>query len=380
MSDTKWIVSRPIQIIQLLTPEMRWECTRRNPLYLMFWNAAQQVDGLSPEQKCLVHDAVKLILLQIGVTDTPRSPALRADELDAEEIESIWRDGAIAPMPIRGLVNFLVGHTLADDTKKTIVDLLLRSLDLSPDDPQANFDLITAVNNTANPQFDLYLPNLAVTINPHAPQRAIANAIDQIVRAHKKEYRIPEKRRRDDKLDEYLTVWDAREGWNGEGYDHHIERSFKEISRQTKKSISTLSNQYESAFKYIIGHDYSPEIWSRTIGIPKMAGRLGAGLSRNAQRRPMITKRKREIPNSVVSNSDVSHADVLKKAGFDSNDISQFELFEDIGTLIKAKRSTDQIIDELEMERSTDAVELIAYYRDRLTEHGGENSRPWLEE
>ena len=90
----------------------------------------------------------------------------------------------------------------------------------------------------------------------------------------------------------------------------------------------------------------------------------------------MITRRKREVPNSVVSSSDDSHEDVLKKAGFDSTDISQFELYEDIGTLIKAGRTTDQIIAELEMQRSTDAVELIAYYRNRLTEHGGENSRP----
>jgi hypothetical protein len=374
MSDTKWMVSRPNEIMQLLPPAMRWECTRRNPLYLMFWNTAQRIDGLSTEKKRLVHDAAKLILLLIGVTGDPPSPALRADELDAEEIKSIWRDGAIAPMSIRGLVSILVGHLLTAETKKTIADLILRSLDVSAADPQANLDLISAVSKTANPQFDLHLPSLAVTINPLAPQRAIASAIEQIVQDYKTSHGIPEKRRRDDKLDEYLAVWDAREGWNGEGYDRQNECSFKGIARRTKKSISTLSNQYQSAFKYIIGHDYSPELWSFTIGIAKMAGRLGGGPSKTAQNRPMITGRKREVPNSVVSISGETHEDVLKNAGFDSTDISQFELYEDIGTLIKAERTTDQIIAELELGQSNDAIKLIAYYRNRLAEHGGEYS------
>lgn len=368
MADSEWIVSRPLEIVQLLPPAMRWEVTRRNPLYLMFRDAALAERGSRPDQQ-VIHDGARILLMQIGMTGNLPSPTLSADQLDDTEIESIWEEGAVAPMSIRGLVTILAGHMLSADTKRSVAEILMQAADVHADDSEANLNLIKTISKSQNPQFDLVLPNLAVAINPRAPMRAIASAIDTIVRQYREQSGIAEQRRRDDKIEEYLRVWDLREGWNDGTYDCRQERSFQEISRETGKTIATLHNQYQSAFRYIIGRHYSPELWSRTVGIPKMAGMLGVGHPRITQFRPRNSRRRRDVTSTALSGSpEASHSDFMQSAGMNSTDIEQFELLHDIRSLIANGRTNEEILDELEIPRSSDAPAMIDYFRERLEE------------
>lgn len=368
MSDRgPWIVPRPTEIVQTLPPHSRWEITRRHPYYLMFWNAARPVGDNATDTERELHSAAQLILQQINVSDEPPPPSRGFDELDENELASCWKEGAIAPVQIRTLVTILVGRMLSDETKRAIADLLNRSIDIEAG-TQQEYDFIYEVTKGEFPDFDKYLPNLIVTLNPKAPQRAVAMAVEDLVREFKAQHGIPEQRRRDDKLDEYLAVWDLREGWMNGEYDCRRELKLKEVASRLGISLKTAAGRYRSAFRQIIGHEYSAGLWSKVIGIPKLLGLLGIGLPRLTVRRPSRTRRPREVPETVLSNPNAERNEqrFLQTAGLKNSDLEQIELWMDIETLIDAGRTDDEILDEMEFPHSSESSELIRYLRDHV--------------
>jgi hypothetical protein len=92
-----------------------------------------------------------------------------------------------------------------------------------------------------------------VGINLNAPQRVITAAVEQLVRQWKDKRGIGERCRRDDKLEEYLAVWDLREGWAGRQYDGSRERTLRQIAGQLGIPLSTAANRYRAAFRLIVG-------------------------------------------------------------------------------------------------------------------------------
>ncbi len=370
MSDQgPWIVPRPTEIVQMQPPHLRWEITRRHPYYLMFWNAARAVGDNASEATRGLSTAAQLILQQINVSDEPPPPSRGFDELDENDLPSYWSAGAITPVQIRNLVTILVGRLLSNETKRAIVDLLNRSLDIEAG-TQQEYDLLYEVTKGDFPEFDKYLPNLMVILNPQAPQRAVSKAVEDLVREFKTERGIPEQRRRDDKLDEYLKVWDLREGWTNGEYDCSRELKLKEVAGQLGISVKTAAGRYRSAFQQIIGHEYSAGLWSKVIGIPKLLGLLGVGLPRLTVRRPSRTRRPREVPETVLSNPNAERNEqrFLQTAGVANSDLDQIDFLMDIETLISAGRSDDEIIEEMELPPSTESSVLIRYLRDRVQE------------
>ena len=140
----------------------------------------------------------------------------------------VGKRGQLLPFSFETLVTILVGRMLSNETKRAIADLLYRSVDIEAD-TQQEYDFIYEVTKGDFPDFDKYLPNLIVTLNPKAPQCAVAKAVEALVRDYKTQHGIPEHRRRDDKLDEYLAVWDLREGWTNGEYDcsRELKRTFR---------------------------------------------------------------------------------------------------------------------------------------------------------
>ncbi|HEX4146459.1 MAG TPA: hypothetical protein VHY91_23355 [Pirellulales bacterium] len=153
-----------------------------------------------------------------------------------------------------------------------------------------------------------------------------------------------------------------REGWHDGAYDRTSEQTFREIAIQTKRSISTLNNQYCRAFQLIVGHAYSRELWFQLFGPIKLSELIGAGMART--RRPAASATSRPVPDSVVSPRDVEDvapgAATLVRGKPSADDAGYHQLLDDIGTMIENGRSDEQISEELELP-----LEAITYIRNR---------------
>ena len=234
--------------------------------------------------------------------------------------------------------------------------------------PKNVYALLRDILQGSHPHFDDWLPELIVSINPLAPGKAATSAVQEIIRNYKAKHKISEQRRREDKIDDYLGIWDLREGWTGEGYDVNREMRLKEIARQLKCPISTAQNRYRSAFRYIVGHEYSAALWLQVLGLPKVIGFFGNDLPRASKNRPQVKRRPREIPISALEKA-VDPAEgrlvgILETHCPTFGSLEDFELLNEVYVLIDRGRTNAEIVAELEL-RSTRALDLIEYLRGR---------------
>lgn len=86
---------------------------------------------------------------------------------------------------------------------------------------------LTALIQMSHPDLDKILAAPVVSVNLKAPQRIILEAMENLVQQWKHDRGISERRRRDDKLEEYLAVWDLREGWHTDHYDNNQEKTYR---------------------------------------------------------------------------------------------------------------------------------------------------------
>jgi len=371
-SHSQGIVSRPAEVIDALSRPQQWEATRRHPYYLSFWQSASIVDEPHSELERVLSDAARFMLMAIGYVGPPQPPAKSAEELGITAQTGPWKEGAISRVTVRSLVVTLAGRLLPAETKRKIAELLLKSCDVDMQTPSEEHSaFVRDLTQGRHLHFDDSLPELFVLINPYAPGRSAGSAVQKIIRDFKKERGIPEKRRRAANFDDYLRVWDLREGWTGEGYDVSRELRLKEIAKQLKISISTSANRYRSAFRYIVGHDYDAALWLRVVGLPKLLGFFGSELPRASRKRPRVERRPRDVPISVlqktVDSTDGRHLGILESNCPTFGNLEDAELLMDVRTLIDRGRNNEQIVAELNLQ-SARAEELIEYLRS----HGDE--------
>ena len=205
-----------------------------------------------------------------------------------------------------------------------------------------------------------------ISINLEMPQRAIAEAIESLVRKWKADHNIPEQRRREDKLPDYLATWDAREGWADGAYDGSRERKFEEIAQAAGIPISTVIGQYRSAFRYLSGHDYSPELWIRLMGPLKLQRLVEGGAEGFLRRRPWRSPNLRPVMESVLlpGRKEFEQPEFLIAIGITPSDTALADLGMDIDTLLDRGSSDDEIIEKLEIA-IPGAKDLVAELRYR---------------
>lgn len=362
------IVTRPINVVQTLPPEFRWEFTRRHPYYLMWWECASQPDRSERENS--MRSAAQLTLMAVNITAKAfPSPNTPFGQLDPEIRDSVWEDGAVTPLVVRGLLAMLTA-TLPTETKRAFAQFLERSAALSQDDRAGVVSLLEDITRGQHPHFDDMLPSLVVTLNPNAPARAISGAIERIVGQYKAAHGITETRRRDDKLPDYLQVWDLREGWTGSGYDASDEKTLKEIAKQLKRSLKTVSNQYHKAFFYLCGHEYSPRLWCKTMGLLKRSFLLN-GVKPRLTRRPLRDRGHRPVPVSVLvagndPDEESAESQFLERAGLSVDETELHELLLDLESMISRGATVEQLCESFGIP-SEDAPSLDII-RERLTE------------
>ena len=213
------IISRPIDVLNSLPVDYQWECTRRHPYYLLFWEQAHKhwQNPAKEGAEKLLGEAAVLMLQLIGVGSDPPSPGTNFGALDVEPLSRAWQEGAISTVTFRGLVGAMLVE-LPPESRAAIGNLLVKSASGEEGGTPPGYKAMSEFVALKDPSLDRSLVAPIIGVNVHAPLRTILQAVELKVKEWKTQLGITEHRRRDDKLPDYLQVWDLREGWTGDGY------------------------------------------------------------------------------------------------------------------------------------------------------------------
>jgi hypothetical protein len=209
-------------------------------------------------------------------------------------------------------------------------------------------------------------------VHVEASQRRIQKDMERLVRAWKARRESPKRRLRKKKLDEYLQVWDAREGWTGCRYDERQSLKFPVIARQRNKKVSTVFEQYREAFQLITGHPFSYELWYRLIAPFHVSQLLRKGddyLTRPVRRRLQPNSR-RPVPESVLvapNQKDGRRPDFFAANNDEPTANGPSDFFLEVMTAIRTGASDQQICEMFpHLERPT--TDRIRALRERIAE------------
>jgi hypothetical protein len=256
---------------------------------------------------------------------------------------------------------------LPPEARAAVGQFLSTSAMTSTPTPEDQYQELLALSQLRLPALDGVPNRPVVGLNLQAPQRVILQALEQLIRQWKQQEEIPETRRRDDKLDEYLTVWDLREGWASDHYDSSQEQTLRQIAHERGIPLSTAANRYRSAFRLIMGRDYQPDLWAQLIGFLKLSEWVDpAALPKLAGRRPSRQRQPRAVPETVVQPAGQASAapSLLNTASISQGETALVDLVLDIQDLLAQGRSNDEIVTLLELP-GPEAVELPEYFRQR---------------
>lgn len=349
-----FFLRRSSEIIQALPLEYRWEFTRRHPYYLWFWEAAARHRNHPSDDptRRLADEAAILILQAINVADsmTPLDPRLGPEALGTNDLGGAWKGGAVAPAMFRTLAQMLL-LALPKSQRMQLSRLLSESAEYDSQNAHQIYSIASRLSQLSDPVWDSY-PNVpVVSINLQAPQRAITKAIVQLVGEWKEERGIPEHRRRDDKLEEYLRVWDLREGWADGNYDPSREKTFKVIAHETATPLSTVISRYRTAFHYLSGYTFTRELFIRLMGPLKYSRYADGDKEGLLSRRPWRSPNLRPVAEGILvpHQADEESPRFLEVAGIADSQIALVDLALDIESLLAQGLSEQAIIERLEL-------------------------------
>ncbi|MGZ0166940.1 MAG: hypothetical protein ACKVII_23700 [Planctomycetales bacterium] len=337
----------------------RWEFTRRHPYYQMLWQLPGDTTGTVPAAQ---RELAELLLSCVNVSGATVSPATEWEDFSPDESWSIWTDGALSQVQLKGLVATLVG-VLSRDSLASVSALLGQASQLDESNSSAKYELLKSVIHGEHPGFESYLPDLMVTISPSATEKSIAGAVAKIVQNYKSEHGIAKTRNQTGKYDEYLSAWDHREGWSNGAYDRDGEQLLKDIAKETRLSITTLHSRYKACFQLITGVEYSKHSWFKIVGQYKLAELMGSGM------RPLFrrTSRRKSVPAASESSlTDKENIIAETVAGVDNvvSDLAMDELFEALRTV----ESEESIIKRFAFEENDSVLLALRALRKRLVE------------
>jgi hypothetical protein len=228
------------------------------------------------------------------------------------------------------------------------------------------FELLRATE----PGLDAFADPPVFGINARASQRAVAAAVEGIVRDMKAGAAGPQRRGREDCLGDYLEVWDLREGWVGDGYATDREVTFAAIATRLGLPLATVANRYASAFLRIAGHPYTFENWCRLFLAVKLTSADAARALRRRKNREARSKDDR--PATVDQPPEQMPGDALDLADgaavVDALGPGVNPLLADLTDLIARGSDDERIIAELQLEHPADARRLLTYLRGRNSE------------
>ncbi|HEX4146458.1 MAG TPA: hypothetical protein VHY91_23350 [Pirellulales bacterium] len=178
------IIARPTFQLRSLPVAMRWEVTRRNPYYFVWWTLARDEHRkrliTSPEAGLLRQAAIP-ILAMIGVSGEPPDPASTFAELGAEDLARGWLSGAVHPVSMRGLAAILLG-ALPKETLARLRSIFGMAADEDADnETPRKLEAMQQLTTIDMPGLDDFPNEPFVSINPAASERKIGAAIGALL-------------------------------------------------------------------------------------------------------------------------------------------------------------------------------------------------------
>jgi hypothetical protein len=348
----RWLsdfVGRPVESVQHLPLNYRWEFTRRHPYYQMFWHVTERNDDSDADEEPearFQRDMAELILALVNVSGAAIAPDTEWDNLSPDDRWQIWSEGALSRIQLKGLVATLIG-TLSRDALRSVSALLWQASQIEDGDTAAEYRLLRSVVHGEFPDFEGYLPDLIVTVSPSASETAISRVLSQVVREYRRDHHIATTRLRVAQFDSYLRAWDLREGWESGSYHRDRERLLRDIAAEIGLPDATICDRYKAAFRLITGHDYSPECWWQIVGRFKAAGLLGDGnapISRRAGR-----------TRSVAGHSEsgfTSEGNFLEALFPGVDDVELDVMSDELFEALRTETSTTDIIKQFALEQT----------------------------
>lgn len=348
---------------------MRWEVTRRHPIYQLFWEGARRHhrgEGAVDPFLAEVLYTQALQLGRIGVSGEPVDPATSAEEVLAGS-SLVWHGSAVRPLSVRAMLASLLALLPAEE-RIDLAQILTESADPAyalADDPGGERQKAIAIDRFVrlpNPMFDAIPTAPYFYVNLDASQRAMESDLADLVKRYRSEPR-EDRRLRLPSIADQLAVWDLREGWNAGRYEFAKERKLADIASELDLPVSTVIDRFKAAYCLIHGRDYCREAWWRHFG------KIKYGMAElEGQQVPRVSRPAR-TPDKTSGASD----DALRDAPtlqFDAGMASGAEFAEtldDLRTLFAAGKSNAEIVAALGF-KDMRAEELVAALRERVGE------------
>ena len=352
----------------------RWEFTRRHPYYLLLWQAARSYRRKElPRGTLEIEDGLASMYLlgMIGVTGEPPDPSSSFESLG--DLDPAFLSGAVQPMTVRNMITLLVQALPPAELQllRAVLDVAVNPAYAIAGDSDLNLQKQKAHAHLAqlsSPIFDSYPDCPLYYIHLDASQRRIVDDVEVHVRSWKARRNIPERRSRIQNLSAYLSVWDLHEGWKDGRYELESEQSFGQLAKQLGIAKPTAVNAYRAAFKRISGHDYTPELWIRVMGLAKFSA------LQNGSRKSLMSRYRRLIssnapkpaPESRVERKLAEHGEVglIERQSTLDGDQDLVELLLDASDLIQRGLADSDIAQKLDLKDS----ELVEYLRRRIAD------------
>jgi hypothetical protein len=367
------VYSRNIPEIRLLPPVYNWEFTRRHPYYLQYQPLGALYVGfagdrtqalLRPDLWAKAEKAAALLrhLGWLGPYIHPSRDPRRLRFLRANHPP--FSNPQARPVSYIALAAKLLLE-LPTATRKQVGRILAGDTWETEGEPAgANLAAgLASLLRIADPFMERPLPEL-LYISPEASEKGVQDAARSVVAHYRSQSEAPVMRRlAEAQLEEYLAVWDLREGWVNGHYDWKRTMRFRELAVALNTPEGTVKNRYRAAFRYITGHDYTPDLFAALFGPLACHQSKWAGWRRSKQRQADPGSPRTFTNTTGTSDEegrDPGNLDQPPACTFDPKDL--IDLKTDILELAHRGRTDAQIAAELELP-AEHIPEIIAFFR-----------------
>lgn len=375
-------LQRPANQLTNYPLELRWELTRRHPYYLALWRDVRDyhknpLAQEEPERQAYL--MAKVALGQIGVTGIPIAPETPFADIAGDDPAFLC--GSVQPMTIRSIAALLLNLQNAN-LLRFLGDAFHRCADIVGDSSTEDdirsaqrIGLLTAIRLAAHAELDSVADIPLLLMNAAASLETIKADIGHQAKIWKAKRSLESPKIHFGKIPEYLTIWDAIEGWTGQGYDLNREQVFSKVATNTGRSVSAIHAQYKSAFEHIIGREFIPSRWWQVMGrfkINTTAGTSSIALKRQLRRmQEEIIKKTPVVPESVVSqHAPIGSLGVVQMAGACNNDLEALDLADRLTEYIQKGATDATIVEALGWTDQPKMLRLIQYARDKKIDLG----------
>ncbi len=350
--DDHSMLPRPELHLDALSVEMKWETTRRHPIYLAFWDAwgtSQRNHGSEAELLFLDSLGCQWAWVMLGVNGIPADPAWEFKELGDSDTNPIWMKRSARPVTYRLLARILHAK-LSSTGLQALSGMLLEAAKTETGSIERDQKLMN-LNGLNCPELDALVDLPLLLYNPSAPSKEFVSDITNLRNEMRSKLGIEDSRTSETKMRSYLVAWDAREGWRNGVYDRLAPVTLKDVARELGTSDRNAKYAYQQGFQLICGHPFTFQNWMRLMGVLHLSGLFSGDVNSVSLARLRHAPSVRGTDDTTLSSNQPNPGtSVLENLSGNEDGFNVTIAIEQISNMIRLGRANDQILAELELE------------------------------